>query len=194
MKEDRILGLGLAALVAIAVIIKVVRFIAAHWPWFALLAVILLVIGVWLIRLHYTLAEQERAEWLRINAHLTTADRMNGDDFEQLIAALLHRDGYRRIDVQGGCGDGGIDITAETPDRSGTVAIQCKRHSRNIGVSYVREMIGALHDLAPCLGLVVTTAEFSKPAKDTAQRAGILLIGRERLGEWMNGTPLQLSS
>lgn len=193
MKEDRILGFCLAVLIAIAVIMKIIRFIAAHWPWFTLLAVILLAVGVYLIRLHYRLAEQERSEWLRINAHLENADRMNGDDFEQLIAELLHRDGYRRIDVQGGCGDGGIDITAKAPDLSTTVAIQCKRHARNVGVAYVREMIGAIHDLAPCLGLVVTTAEFTKPAKDTAQRANILLIGRSRLGDWMNGTPLQLS-
>lgn len=177
MKEDRILGLGLAALIAVAVLIKVVRFIAAHWPWFVLLAVILLAIGVCLLRLHYTLAEQERAERLCINARLENSDRMSGGDFEQLIAELLHRDGYRRVDVQGGCGDGGIDITAETPGLSATVTIQCKRHSRNIGVKYVREMIGALHDLAPFLGLVITMAEFTQTAKDTAQRAGILLIG-----------------
>lgn len=55
-------------------------------------------------------------------------------------------------------------------------------------------MIGALHGRVPRIGMLITTAEFTQPAKDASQRVSILLIDRDRLGGWMNGEPLRITA
>lgn len=191
MKDDWPL-ITLAVLFVIGVIAKIIGFMAQHWPWFAAAGLLMLAAAIAIFRWHRARTARKHAEWLEHNACLEAADCMNGNEFEELIAQLLRRDGYRNVIVQGGCGDRGIDITADTPDLSDTVAIQCKRYTRKIGSRFVREFIGALHNHARWYGILVTTAEFTGPAIDASQGSTISLIDRADLGEWMRGRPLTL--
>ncbi len=67
---------------------------------------------------------------------------LSPSEFEQRVALLLEDLGWRQVTVRGGSGDRGVDITAE---RDGLrFIIQCKRYTKPVGPSYVRDLVGAL--------------------------------------------------
>ncbi|WP_420814689.1 restriction endonuclease [Kineococcus siccus] len=45
--------------------------------------------------------------------------------FEQLVARLLRRDGWREVTVSGGAGDLGADVTARHPGDGSLLVVQC---------------------------------------------------------------------
>jgi restriction system protein len=55
---------------------------------------------------------------------------MTGQEFEQLVARLLVRDGWTQVRVDGGAGDLGADVTARHPSDGTLLVVQCKRYGR----------------------------------------------------------------
>ncbi|MDL4773548.1 restriction endonuclease [Actinomadura xylanilytica] len=168
-----------------------IGFVLAHWRSIALIlataAVLAAVLAVCIVKRRWD--ARQRAERLREMAHLERVDQMTGREFEELTAALLHRDGYRRVEIVGKAGDGGADVLAVAPDGR-RIAVQCKRYSSTIGVRHVREMVGAVNaTYRDHVGVFVTSNHFTKPAVNEAGSL-LVLLDRDRLARWMDGTPL----
>ena len=79
----------------------------------------------------------------RPRAGMTAIDGMSGVEFEGYVAARLRRAGWQ-VRLTPAVGDYGVDLIAEKDGQS--VAIQCKRHSKSVGVAAVQQVVsGALH-------------------------------------------------
>lgn len=94
-------------------------------------------------------------------------------EFEHFVAALYSRAGYATT-VTRASADGGIDVIAvSTADASSGLLIQAKRYSGVVGISVVRELIGARHLAGPGFRhhrlAVVTTGKFSRVARAAEQ-------------------------
>ena len=95
--------------------------------------------------------------------------KFNPYQFERLCGYLLVIMGFENVIVTQSTSDGGIDVKAEL--QIGNVirinfAVQIKRYEKNVGVRAVRELRGSLN--AHEIGLIITTSDFSKPAKREA--------------------------
>ena len=108
--------------------------------------------------------------------------------FEQLVVDLLVAMGYggSRQDAGhavGRTGDGGIDGIIKE-DRLGldVVYLQAKRWQGSVGSSVVREFAGSLEGHRAQKGVLITTSEFTKDAREFVERVGkkiILIDGQE---------------
>ena len=113
---------------------------------------------------------------------------------ESVIIDLLIAMGYGGGDpgmgrVTGRSGDGGIDGTIRE-DALGLdeVYVQAKRYDGStVGESDLRNFVGAIDAAGTAKGVFVTTAGFSRPAKDYVARISkrIVLIGGEELARLM---------
>jgi len=111
--------------------------------------------------------------------------------FEQLVIDLLVKMGYggSRQDagqVIGKSGDEGIDGIIKE-DRLGldTIYVQAKRWENTVGRPEIQKFAGALQGQRAKKGIFLTTADFSREARDFASRieSKIILIDGEELAE-----------
>jgi restriction system protein len=111
---------------------------------------------------------------------------LDGYEFErlmvQLCEAMPYFDEVRRTRSRG---DGGIDLVAvnKTPFSGGRVAVQAKRYAshRKVDVAAVREMVGSISQREFNKGIIITTSDFTRAAREEASRLGIELYNHERL-------------
>jgi restriction system protein len=106
-------------------------------------------------------------------------DDMDGHEFERFCAKVLLANGFQRADVTRGSGDFGVDILAEKDGI--TYAIQCKRYSSNIGNTAVQEIYSGRDFHKRHIGAVMTNQFFTRAAKETAERTGVVLWDRDWL-------------
>ncbi|QKW36240.1 restriction endonuclease [Actinomadura sp. NAK00032] len=170
-----------------------IHFVQDSWPWLVGVLVLLIVL-VGAIAVLKEVAEHEadqREERLKSIARFERVDVMTGTEFEELIAELLRRDGYRDVAVIGRSGDRGVDITARTPDGH-KIAVQCKRQARNVPADRIRNLIGAVHSTyTGHRGVLVTNSGYTVQARSEG-RGRLVMIDREELGFWMAGTSLEI--
>lgn len=98
--------------------------------------------------------------------------------FEQVIYRLLAAIGFEDLDLTTPGNDGGIDVrgTLNVGDTIRTrIAVQAKRWENNVQRPVVQQVRGSLgtHEQ----GLIITTSDFSKGAKEEAQRSNASPIG-----------------
>ncbi len=102
---------------------------------------------------------------------------MSPEEFEWAIGSLFEALGCK-LSVTQRTRDGGIDLDGYREGvGGGRVVVQCKRYSNTVGVDAVRDLFGAVaadHNISQ--GFLVTTSEFSKPARDFAKDKRITLI------------------
>jgi restriction system protein len=111
-------------------------------------------------------------------AGMTAIDGMSGVEFEGYVAARLRRAGWQ-VRFTPAVGDYGVDLIAEKDGQS--VAIQCKRHGKSVGVAAVQQVVsGALHH-GCTRSLVVSNQEFTTAARQLAYTHRCQLIGRRAL-------------
>ncbi|HSA49885.1 MAG TPA: restriction endonuclease [Yinghuangia sp.] len=128
----------------------------------------------------------------RITRSLTAVDAMDGTAFEHHVAALCLRDGCTRVQVNGGAGDLGADVTGCLPDGRSLV-IQCKRYApdRSVGSPDMQRFVGTARPVHHAdVAMLVASCRFTAPARDLAHSQRIVAIDRDLLGLWMTGTPL----
>lgn len=119
--------------------------------------------------------------------------------FERLSQRLLREAGFTNVVVTGQSGDGGIDgygILQVNPLVSFKVLFQCKRYSKSVVPSQVRDFRGAMSGRAD-KGIIITTGTFTAEAKREATRDGappIELIDGEKLLDMLEKLELGLKA
>ena len=113
--------------------------------------------------------------------------------FEELVIDLLVKMGYggSREDAEavGRSGDGGIDGIINE-DRLGldVVYVQAKRWEGNVGRPEIHKFTGALIEKNARKGIFITTSDFSREARESADNSDdpkIVLIDGRQLAEYM---------
>ena len=125
-------------------------------------------------------ARMERAHHL--DALLATSPA----EFERTIATLLAASGFVDVEVVGGPGDLTADITCRD-DVGRYVVVQCKQYwpTQAVGSGPMQQFIGMgrVHHEAERM-IYVTTARYTKPAQELAERHHIELVDGSALIEW----------
>ncbi|OHC67662.1 MAG: restriction endonuclease [Rhodocyclales bacterium RIFCSPLOWO2_02_FULL_63_24] len=117
--------------------------------------------------------------------------------FERLSQRLLREAGFTQVVVTGSSGDGGIDgygTLQINPLVSFKVLFQCKRYTKSVSPSHVRDFRGAMAGRAD-KGIFITTGTFSAEARREASRDGvppIELIDGEKLVDMLEYLELGL--
>jgi restriction system protein len=118
--------------------------------------------------------------------HLDALLAVSPTEFEQTIAVLLSASGCVDVTRAGGPGDLTADITCR--DANGRyLIVQCKQYSPNqkVGSVAMQQFIGMGHVHHGAERMVyVTTADFTKPARDLAAQHHIELVDGSVLVEW----------
>ncbi len=118
----------------------------------------------------------------RPDARMAQVDAMSGVEFENHVAGRLRRAGWQ-VRFTPAIGDYGVDLIADRDGQS--VAIQCKRHGKSVGVAAVQQVVsGALHH-GCTRSIVVSNQEFTTAAKQLAYTHRCQLIGRKALQAWV---------
>jgi len=119
--------------------------------------------------------------------------------FERLSQRILREAGFTQVVVTGQSGDGGIDgfgTLQINPLVSFKVLFQCKRYTKSVVPSHVRDFRGALSGRAD-KGIIITTGTFTAEAKREATRDGappIELIDGEKLIDMLEQLELGLKA
>jgi len=95
--------------------------------------------------------------------------------FEDLVAEVYRRKGYRVEESLGGGADGGIDLVLRKDGEK--ILVQCKRwKNKAVGAPVVRELYGLMTAEAASSATLVTTSAFTREAVAFAQGKPIDLI------------------
>ncbi len=103
---------------------------------------------------------------------------MAPEQFEGTVARLLVALGFEDVEVTSRSADGGIDVRGVlvTGEAVRTrMAVQVKRWKRNVQAPTVQQVRGSLG--AHEQGLIVTTSDFSRGARDEAERSDATPVG-----------------
>jgi hypothetical protein len=115
---------------------------------------------------------------------------LDPNEFERFIAELLRRDGMS-IQMTGRGRDGGRDILAWPSDLSlgSVLLVECKRYaaSRKVDVRMVRALYGVLEAERANMGMIVTTSNFTQPAREFERSVKNRLVLRDfgDLAKWL---------
>lgn len=113
--------------------------------------------------------------------------------FEELVAELLHQQGYE-VALTPPSRDGGFDMYAARKDGLGEFMylVECKRYSqeRPVGVDIVRALYGVVEKQEASAGVLVTTSRFTKGAAEFQRSVRHRLSLRDYLDlqEWLAAT------
>lgn len=122
------------------------------------------------------------AERRRPNTSMTAVDAMTGTEFENYVATRLQLAGWH-VTFTAASGDYGVDLIGEKDGKS--VAVQCKRHSKPVGVSAVQQVVSGARHHGCTKSIVVSNQEFTAAAQQLAFTHGCQLIGRRALQAWV---------
>jgi restriction system protein len=114
---------------------------------------------------------------------------------ECIVERLYHKLGYTTI-LTRTSKDGGRDVIAKRTERTRAeeLKIQVKRYESNVGVSALRELLGVVSAEKSNKGVLVTTSDFSRPAKAFAEAnprielingVELVLLLNEHDGSWV---------
>jgi len=118
----------------------------------------------------------------RPDASMRAVDAMTGTEFEDYVAARLRRAGWQ-VTFTSVVGDYGVDLIAQRDGKS--VAIQCKRLGKPVGVAAVQQVVSGARHHGCAKSIVITNQEFTQAAKQLAVTHGCQLIGRRALQTWV---------
>lgn len=75
----------------------------------------------------------------------------------------------------------------KSPGKLEHLRIECKRYKGNVGISYIRGLLGVVSDEKVNKGVLITTGNFTKPSKKFAeQNSRIELIAGKQLVPLLN--------
>jgi restriction system protein len=118
----------------------------------------------------------------RPDAGMRAIDVMTGTEFENYVAARLRRAGWQ-VTFTSVVGDYGVDLIAQRDGKS--LAIQCKRHGKRVGVAAVQQVVSGARHHGCAKSIVISNQDFTQAAKQLALTHGCQLIGRTALQAWV---------
>src|SRR5436190_700115 len=92
------------------------RFVAVHATAIMVAGVVAVALAVLAAVLVIRVRLRQAARQAERDRNVAVTDAMTGPQFEQYVARLMRRDGLRRVQVCGGSGDLGADVTGYTGD------------------------------------------------------------------------------
>ena len=128
------------------------------------------------------LAALRYKQWLR-SADMAALDRMSGIEFEHALAELFTDLGYGAVVTQASH-DYGADLVLSRGAQK--VVVQAKRYVGTLGLDAVQQASAARLHYGAVRAIVVTTSDFTTPARTLAQTTGVELWDRMRLNEEMS--------
>lgn len=120
-------------------------------------------------------AWRRQRQQARSLALLQDAERLrhlDGIGFEQALRGLFQRQGYR-VETTRVTGDFGADLILHRGGQ--TTVVQAKRYRDKVGVHAVQEVLAAQAYYQAQAALVVTTATYTRAARELAARTGVTL-------------------
>lgn len=99
---------------------------------------------------------------------------MSGVQFEGYLMKLLEEQGFTNVRGTAATGDQGADLMADKDGKR--IVIQAKRYGGSVGNKAVQEVVSAVRFYSGDEGWVITNSNFTKSAKELAQRTGVRLI------------------
>jgi len=111
-------------------------------------------------------------------ATLADIDAMTGSQFEDLLAMLFSKSGYR-VRRTGGKADLGADLVIEQAGRR--TVVQAKRSAAPVGHAAVQQVVAAMAPYGATDAMVVTNATFTSHAILLAQKNAVVLWDRRAL-------------
>jgi hypothetical protein len=122
-----------------------------------------------------------REDWIAIHKRLQfdQLDHLTGPEFEQRLAILFRHQGYC-VELTKGSGDQGADLLLSNGNIR--IAVQAKRYTARVGNGAIQELLGGMLFYNCSQGIVVTTSDFTRSAKELAAKAnGVEIWGRSAL-------------
>lgn len=123
-----------------------------------------------------------KAEWsvLYSRHKVILLNELTGSEFERFLAELFLAIGYE-VEMTPGGSDQGADLVLRDPGGERMV-VQAKRYKQPVGNAAVQELLGGMTYYGCTRGLVVTTSQFTRSAKDLAAKHGqVALWDRDKL-------------
>ncbi len=118
----------------------------------------------------------------KLQKYLSSGEKlMDGFQFEEYVAGLLKKNGFKDVSVTPKSNDFGCDILAEK--NSIKYVFQCKYYKSPVGVASVQEVFSSKMHYGAHVGVVVTNNVFTKAAKILAKETNILLWDCEKISE-----------
>lgn len=182
---------------AAAVIVTAVKEAEQH-PLAGGAVVFLIAVGAGLSGLHWwkrreqqqLYAQQQYEIQIARSQEIAPYHQMGPKDFERALAFLCERDGCTQVQVVGGAGDLGADVKAIAPDGR-LIVLQAKRYGPTAKVTGpdLQKFGGTCFNVHGAhVAAVVTTASFTKQAREYAQHMGIGLFDEHALAAWASRT------
>jgi restriction system protein len=113
---------------------------------------------------------------------------MSWRDFERLVGEAFRRRGYVVTGFGGAGPDGGVDLGLSKDGER--FLVQCKHwRNRRVGVTVVRDLNGVIAAQGAHGGFVVTGGEFTRVAREFAEKTSIELIDGKALAELIGSVP-----
>jgi restriction system protein len=102
-------------------------------------------------------------------------DGLSWREFEQLVGEGFRVQGYQVIETGGSGPDGGVDLVLRKDGDK--FLVQCKQwKAYKVGVEVVRELYGVMAAKGAAGGFVVTSGQFTEPARGFAQGRNLKLV------------------
>lgn len=116
-------------------------------------------------------------------SNITTVDKMDGDQFEIYLQALLQRLGYKAVVTQKSR-DFGADLIIKGKKR---IVVQAKRYKTHnkVGISAVQEIYAAQRYYKANESWIITNSLYTKSAIELAKACDVKLIDRFELVKLM---------
>lgn len=111
--------------------------------------------------------------------------KLGGIRFEIFVGSMLEKLGYTDVCVTQASNDKGGDLIAVEPGGDRKVCFQCKRYSKEVGISSVQEVFSAAKYYECDIAVVVTNSTFTYQAHELAEKIGVDLWDGEYLSAMM---------
>ena len=117
-----------------------------------------------------------------------TDERLSGLELEERCRKILENRGWRAVSTPRS-GDGGVDVKGTKIDEVGIeqeVFVQCKDHTRPVGVQVVRELIGVLPTDRTVVAILASPAGVTADAQAIASERNVVIWDSHKLEELEN--------
>jgi restriction system protein len=109
------------------------------------------------------------------NPAASMLDDLSWQEFEQLVGEGFRLQGYQVMETGGNGPEGGVDLVLNKGGER--FLVQCKQwKAYKVGVEVVRELYGVMTAKGAAGGFVVTSGQFTEPAREFAKGRNLKLV------------------